>query len=268
MTKLEARLKSGTMIFQLPNTGYPADGAHERMAAYDNSRAYLHSTNLRWSWGAMEGRHHDWAKMTASLPMPQLLERVALAGFRGVLLDRFGYPDASNETSISGVVGSEAKFDLSGRWVYFDLGPWADKLSSTLSDSERLRRVDKALYPIQVEWRPSFSIEESDKARKWRWCGRDGVIRFENESDIERTIGVTISFQQHSNGIFPLRVENEGNVVELPLGAEPRDYHTQVELKPKSSQELKLHFEGPPLRVPGDTRELAFRVVQFQIAEE
>jgi phosphoglycerol transferase len=149
--KLEPRLSPGAMIFQLPNTGFPPDGKHERMQAYDNARAYLQSKTLRWSWGAMDGRHGDWAKTTAALPIPEMLERLVFAGFAGVLLDRFGYPDAATEQQIATRLDPTSRFDTGARWVFFDLRPLYSNLVRGLSPSEIAKRRQIAIDPIGIE---------------------------------------------------------------------------------------------------------------------
>ena len=142
--QLESRLPAGTMVFQLPHTDFPPDAGRERMLPYDQARAYLHSKTLRWSWGAMSGRNHDWTKVTAELPLDQFIERIIFAGFGGLLIDRYGYKDSEVEQSVLSYLGPDSKFDLGGRWVFFDLRAFREKLESSLSSEERARREELA----------------------------------------------------------------------------------------------------------------------------
>jgi phosphoglycerol transferase len=155
IAQLESRLPAGTMIFQLPHTDFPLDAGRERMLHYDQARAYLHSKTLRWSWGDMSGRNHDWTKVTAELPLDQFIERIIFAGFGGVLIDRYGYKDSEVEQSVLGYLGPASKFDLGGRWVFFDLRAFRDKLEGSLSSEERARREELAKRPTRVNWLPS-----------------------------------------------------------------------------------------------------------------
>ena len=66
----------------------------------------------------MDGRHGDWAKKTAALPVPQLLERIALSGFERLLIDRFGYADATVEKTVEKVAGDPGELELGPRWVF------------------------------------------------------------------------------------------------------------------------------------------------------
>ena len=263
--QLESQLPAGTMIFQLPHTEFPLDGGHERMLPFDQARAYLHSKTLRWSWGAMSGRNHDWTKVTAELPLDQFIERIIFAGFGGLLIDRYGYKDSEVEQSVLGYLGPASKFDLGGRWVFFDLRAFRDKLEGSLSSEERARREELAKRPTRVEWLPSFSVLENypDKSFR-RWCGRNGIIRFINDSSGRQVIDVTGKLQQFNPGSFNLFAERESQQRQFVLYAEPIQFHDSFDLQPHSSVEIRMRFDGPLLVVPGDTRELAFQTIDFQ----
>ena len=158
--QLESRLPAGTMVFQLPHTVFPLDAGRERMRPFDQARAYLHSKTLRWSWGEMTGRNHDWAKVTAELPLHEFIERIIFAGFGGLLIDRYGYKDSEFEQSVLSYLGPASKFDLGGRWVFFDLRAFRERLESSLSSEERARREEVAKLTVRIEWLPSFSVSE------------------------------------------------------------------------------------------------------------
>lgn len=62
------------------------------MKDYASFRGYLHSTNLKWSYGAYKGRTADkWNQVVSSLEVDQMLETLALTGFEGIYIDREGY---------------------------------------------------------------------------------------------------------------------------------------------------------------------------------
>jgi hypothetical protein len=264
--QLESRLPAGTMIFQLPHTDFPLDAGRERMLPYDQARAYLHSKTLRWSWG-MPGRNHNWTTVTAELPLDQFIERIIFAGFGGLLIDRYGYKDSEVEQSVLGYLGPSSKFDLGGRWAFFDLGAFRDKLEGSLSSEERARREELAKRPTHVKWLPSFSVLENSPGRKWRWCGRKGIIRFVNDSNWRRVIDVTGKLQQFNPGSFNLFAERDGQERQFVLAADPVEFHDRFALRPHSSVEIRMRFDGPPLIVPGDTRELAFQTIDFKWKE-
>jgi hypothetical protein len=265
--QLESRLPAGTMVFQLPHTVFPRDAGGQRMLRYDQARAYLHSRTLRWSWGEITGRNHDWAKVTAELPLHEFIERVIFAGFGGLLIDRYGYKDSEFEQSVLSYLDPASKFDLGGRWVFFDLRAFRERLESSLSSEERARREELAKRPTRVNWLPSFSVSENSPERRFRWCGRNGTIRFVNDSTGRRLIDVTGKLQQFSPGSFNLFAEREGQVRQFVLSADPVEFHDRLVLEPHSSGEIRMRFDGPLLIAPGDTRELAFQAIDFQWEE-
>jgi phosphoglycerol transferase len=88
--KIEARVPPGAMIFQLPYMWFP-EGAR-----YDIARGYLHSRTLRWSFGAMTNQRSDlWTRATQMLPAPDMVQRLAEAGFAGIYLDRRITPNSA-----------------------------------------------------------------------------------------------------------------------------------------------------------------------------
>ena len=89
---IERRLPHGAMVFQLPYQGFPESKPINRMTNYDQVRGYLHSHDLRWSYGAMQGRPADWAEDLADKPASKLVvPAVAASGFERDWVDRFGY---------------------------------------------------------------------------------------------------------------------------------------------------------------------------------
>jgi phosphoglycerol transferase len=154
--QLESRLPAGTMVFQLPYEDFLYGGRRERMLPGDQMRPYLHSKTLRWSWGAMSGRNNNWTKITSDLPLDQLIERISFAGFGGLLIDRYGYKDSRIERAVLSYLGPASKFDLGGRWVFFDLRAFREKLESSLSREERARREEIAKFTPQKQFEAEF----------------------------------------------------------------------------------------------------------------
>ena len=155
--QLESRLPAGTMVFQLPYEDFLYGGRRERMRPGDQMRPYLHSKTLRWSWGAMTCRNHNWTKITADLPLDQFIERITYAGFGGLLIDRYGYKDSKLEQSVLGYLGPASKFDLGGRWVFFDLRAFREELEGSLTSEERARREEIARLTPEKQFEAEFN---------------------------------------------------------------------------------------------------------------
>jgi hypothetical protein len=94
---IESQVPRGSMIFQLPYVEFPEAPPPQRMADYDLLHGYLHSDDLRWSYGRIKGRSGDRAAAIGSEKVPDLVRDAKAAGFAGIYVDRFGYPDSGKQ---------------------------------------------------------------------------------------------------------------------------------------------------------------------------
>jgi hypothetical protein len=119
---IDARLPDGAMVFQLPYVPFPETAPVNRMVDYDELRGYLHSDDLRWSYGAVKGRADPDAALAAE-PVPALVRDVAAAGFAGIYVDRFGYTDqaAQLEGELAAALGTKPLVSENGRLSFFEL---------------------------------------------------------------------------------------------------------------------------------------------------
>jgi hypothetical protein len=100
---LEERLPERAMVLQLPYETFPEPPA-ARQAIYEPVKPYLHSDDLRWSYGAMRGRPADWLGPLAGRPVTEIIATARERGFNGLLVDRLGYADDGAE--VTGQLGA------------------------------------------------------------------------------------------------------------------------------------------------------------------
>lgn len=121
---IEQRLPAGAMVYELPYVGFPETPSPGGMYAYDSVRGYLHSHDLRWSFGAMRGRPPDdrFAPLAAA-PVSELLPIVSAVGFRGVWVDRLGYADhgVQVESELARLAGPAELVSGNERFAFYDL---------------------------------------------------------------------------------------------------------------------------------------------------
>jgi phosphoglycerol transferase len=134
---IERELGPGDAVFQLPYLPFPEaalDLPPYGLQDYDPFRGYLHSTDLRWSYGAMRGREGDWQRQVVELPTKEMLDALAAVGFQGIWIDRLGYPErgAEIEEELGDLLGEEPMVSPDDRFVFFDLRPWAVELDARL----------------------------------------------------------------------------------------------------------------------------------------
>lgn len=91
----EAQLPAGTMVWQMPYQPFPEGAWVHNMPHYGPLRGYLHSSQLRWSYGAVRGRDGDvWLRSLSARPVEEQIDFAARSGFGAVYIDRRGYADA------------------------------------------------------------------------------------------------------------------------------------------------------------------------------
>ena len=90
---------------------------------YEPAKAYLHSEDVHWSWGAMRGRPEDWAATIAGKPAAEVVSAARSEAFTGVLLDRvaLGSAAAATEADFRAATGTAPEQLPGGRWVFFRL---------------------------------------------------------------------------------------------------------------------------------------------------
>ncbi len=124
VSQVEALLPADAMVFQLPYIPFPESGPVGKLQDYDHFRAYLHSDDLRWSYGAMRGRPSDlWQRQVSALPTLTFIQEIRAAGFRGVWLDTWGYADggAAITAELSSVLQTEPLVSDDGRVAFYEV---------------------------------------------------------------------------------------------------------------------------------------------------
>lgn len=142
VAEIEARLPRGARVFQLPYVpfpeGYPQTPVGGPLATYATKyeplRGYLHSSTLRWSYGAMKGTSADWPAHLAGRPLSFVIPAVAAAGFAGVWVDpaAFSSEKASRvRSALQSVLGVAPLVSSDGDLWFYDLRPYLAALERT-----------------------------------------------------------------------------------------------------------------------------------------
>ncbi len=158
---IETRLAPGASVFQLPYVpfpeGYPLSGTDPNAPAFNSSyellRGYLHSTTLRWSYGAMKGRSQDWSAQLAAKPLALVVPAVAAAGFQGMWVDPQGYSAAAGsaaKAALQTTLGQAPLVSPAGDLWFFDLRPYRARLARTMAPSGLNALRQATLYPLRT----------------------------------------------------------------------------------------------------------------------
>jgi len=161
VAEIEARLPPGAGVFQLPYVpfpeGYPQTRPSDQVATYATKyellRGYLHSSTLRWSYGAMKGRPGDWSAQLAGQPLALVVASVTAAGFDGLWVDPAGFEPAKARSVLSSLRSllRVAPLVSPDRDLWFlDLRPYGVRLRRAYSTVALARLRQRTLHPVST----------------------------------------------------------------------------------------------------------------------
>ncbi|MFM8706548.1 MAG: hypothetical protein ACKOHK_00230 [Planctomycetia bacterium] len=97
VAQMEAALPAGAMVFQLPIMAFPEEPA-PGVPPYDHFRPYLHSRQLRFSFGSMKGRAREqWQQELGKVPFEKAIEEIKSRGFAAIYINRNNFPDKGKQ---------------------------------------------------------------------------------------------------------------------------------------------------------------------------
>jgi hypothetical protein len=255
---IEGQSAPGAMIYQMPYRVFPEGGS------YDHLRLSLHSHHLRWSYPTMRARPADfWHKDLASLAPETLLPRLIFAGFRGVCIDREGYPDWGKalEAKLLQESGAAPLVCQNQRFSYYALDGYAEKLRGQYSAEQWQVRLDEARYPVIVTWAKGFQQSAEMLPVDGRWCTADGVMELHNLGTEPRRVSLDLSLRT-------------GHPEPATLKLDGMDLHGELTVHDKDGRVVEtivvppgrhaLHFRCDALPVNDNARRI-FRVIDFKV---
>ncbi len=275
------------MVFTYPYMEYPEGQPHEEMGcpgrteSYDMVLGYLHTRNLRWSFGAMKGREWDtWMRQVCGLMSsdppntPRFLERLVLAGFEGLLIDARGLSPANFhkiKTGIDQYAGHGALREFHpGRLLYFfDLRGHRETLRRNYGPARFEAMAREERESLLVLWLKGFASYEP-VGEDWRkhWCGPCGELVFVNRSDHTVTADVRMQFRTLFKQPARLRVEGDvwSDDLEIGSGEKPPEYAARLVIPP-GRHTVRLRCTPSVSVLPNDSRNQLFTVTNFKLTE-
>jgi phosphoglycerol transferase len=136
---IDRELPQQAEVFQVPYVSFPEHYQPGlEIGPYEPLQPYLHSSDLRWSYGAVAGRPSaDWQADLTDKPPEVLLDTVIDKGFDGIYIDRFGYSDraAKLESELGELLDVEPLVSPDGSRSFFSLLSYKEK--TALDGGER-----------------------------------------------------------------------------------------------------------------------------------
>jgi hypothetical protein len=118
----EVLLEPDAMVFELPYVDYPESA---EIQLYDLFRPYLHSSRLRFSYGASRGTRADiWQRTVAGKPLRTMVSELCRAGFTGLHVDlRLDAEQAKAlRAELDRELGPADVTAKQGQWRFYRLG--------------------------------------------------------------------------------------------------------------------------------------------------
>jgi hypothetical protein len=179
--QIETRMGHGAAIFELPYVPFPEGyGSISPNVSvpnttfdttYELGRGYIHSENLRWSYGAMKGRAADWQGQLAAKPLYLSLATAAEDGFQGLWVDPHGYAAKIRKRLaplLEKLLGVAPLVSPAHDLLFFDLRPFAAGLARRHSTAQLAALRFATLYPLRTACETSEGLELINPSRSPR----------------------------------------------------------------------------------------------------
>ena len=263
---IESKMGNQGKIFQLPYVKFPETPPLNKLTDYELLKGYLHSDKLKWSYGGYKGRKTDlWNREISSYPIEEMLEKISIAGFNGVYLDRRAYLEKEHqelENNITKVTGVLPHISDNGKLVFFDLRNYNKSIVEKYPKEYYENQKDKILNTMILT--KGFYQKEQKNDKKWRWTEKIFEIDVINDSSNFSTYNL-------KSQVFSEYVENSELVIEYNDKVEKYKINNNgikldllVKLK-KGSNIIKFRTNAKRVHAPLDGREMYLR---FENIEE
>jgi phosphoglycerol transferase len=269
--RIEAALPEGAMVYQLPYVPFPEWPPVVKMIDYDHLRGYLHSEDLRWSYGGVKGRPTaDWQTGLNQKGVRTVLRGVAAAGFAGLWVDRFGYGDGGLgvETEIRSVLGPEAFASRDGRMSFYDLRGYAATLRSEMGEGALAAFREVVLQPTRLDLVDGFFDPESGSGHVWRWAKARSEMRLTQPGSGPRDVTVTFALQSGEPGPFTATLAlPDGSTRRVPVTNTATPVSLKLRLAP-GEHAIVITTDAETNPPPSDRRDLKLQVLDAGVSED
>ncbi len=264
--KVENSVSLNAMVFQLPYHQYPEGGIVNNMADYQLLTGYLHSDNIKWSYGGIKGRKSDtWNKMISELDTKTMVKALSIAGFEGIYIDRRAYTDTSYhelDKAITEVLNVSPIISDNGNLVFFNMVSFNKTYYNKYTDDEIAKLKNELINFVGVGFGNGFyGVEESGQSQRI-WMSQEAELIINNYSEEEIEYEMNFRASSGYNELSSLEIIIDKNIYNYAINADVRAISQKILLKPGKN---KIKFISDAIRVnaPEDPRKLYVKVTDF-----
>ena len=272
VARVEAAVPERAMIFQYPYMSFPEHWPIHKMLDYQHFRGYLHSSTLRWSYGAMRARQVDaWMDELARKPVDEQLQALAYAGFSGVYVDRSGFPDggAEFESALLRLSGSTPLVSADQSMAFYNIADYVAQLKQSVPAADWAVREQANRYPLQVTWNKDFYYRETSETEDFRWCRRSGEIVLYNSAEHAKQVSLEFYFGTAPPNLkSTCRVESSLFEAETLSLVPPGNIFKKTFTVPPGQHKIRLTSDARRIEWgPTDPRDMVFSVNHAKVQE-
>jgi hypothetical protein len=221
--RVEEMMPPGARVFSCPYIPYPEEPPMNGMNTYEHARGYMHTNTLVWGYGAMKNRETDvWHESVAHDARDQILRRLVVSGFDGLVIDERGFNEARegevliNDLRRAAGVNLPTIYHEDGRQAFLDLRPYRDWLRA--QDPVRFEEWARAEREwVALTWINGFYPLPASYGRRheFRWAAPSATAVIVNPSDRPRKFLFAATFGvDWEDEPFLVRI-NAGTVTQL-----------------------------------------------------
>ena len=122
-------------------------------------------------------------------------------------------------------------------------------------------------FQMVEEWGKGFYSLEGDEQDNWRWCSGVGEMQLKNVSDNALNVDMKMSLSTGKQSLSDVRIESSmfSSPDVLKINDSPKVYSKSFVL-PRGSHSITFYCSAMKVQLPGDSRELVFRLHNVRVS--
>jgi phosphoglycerol transferase len=239
-------------IFQLPYMSYPEHPSIYNMSDYAPLIGFLHSEDIKWSYGAVAGRESDrWIRRVLRKPLKEQIEILKSSGFNGIYIDRRGYQDRAKslEKELVDILHIKPIVSSDGNKSFFKMKPTGNKTYDLN-------------YPLEFTvgfygWEQGFG--------SIGWTSGDSRLQYINTSDKDELLTLSFEIGTLKKRNISIFYKNQ-KITSIDLD-EGKSREVQLSITAKSGKNILLFKTDTKayLAGNGDGRSFAFSIKNLKL---
>lgn len=266
---IETLLPPKSYVYQLPYITFPEAAPLNRLPGYNLLSGFLHSHNLRWSFGGMQGRDGDlFYRALSQQTISRQIAVVQRLGFSGIYIDKRGYEDEGKMVidSLSKSLGRPPALTREdGEIVFFPLDNASTNKIDLLSHDEIMRQADfyadklGTRYPGTlsegIDFRrknfPTFvknilGLSGAEEEGRWSDANLHPSVRVDFFDPLPRRFTLminTLAFGPNAGQFMKIKIGAQNHFIKIPIG--PLESRLNIDLGTEKASTIEFYPPKP-----------------------